>query len=89
MAVSRVEIRGQGLLAVGSANQGSKVKKTINKKQMIRKHLWLLMGMTRFTGLKKLPKYHLIEFSSSLITFFIFRMKMVHLVIFFFSKFAR
>ena len=37
---------------------------------------------------KKLPKYHLIEFSSSLITFFIFRMKMVHLVIFF-SKFAR
>ena len=34
---------------------------------------------------KKLPKYHLIEFSSSLITFFIFRMKMVHLVIFFFQ----
>ena len=35
---------------------------------------------------KKLPKYHLTEFSSSLITFFIFRMKMVHLVIFFFPN---
>ena len=34
---------------------------------------------------KKLPKYHLTEFSSSLITFFIFRMKMVHLVLFFFQ----